>query len=651
MINLDRAIEAGFTGRGVTIGVMDSILQLDHPEYADRLVASFDIETGASFGPTYNDHATHVAGTTAGRNVGVARGAHLVAVRVTEVPNDVGDPAMTEGYLFGLRRGVRIFNNSWGVSRRIEGIPSTIRIDEISPEIFTAIWPGHLEAFRQTSQAGAVQVWATGNGSPNFDEQRLEGGANPGFFAGLPVLFPELEPYWVAVTSLDQNGEISVFADRCGVAAQWCLADPGEKIISSLPGSSYGPLDGTSMATPHVSGALAVAAEIFPAASGPEMVQLVLQTATDIGDPGVDPVYGWGRLNVGNIVDTIEPRTGASFASASWARSAALGHAGATLRRRLSLPSIGTGTGTIDQQASYASLNFDQNGGRFGVSNPTTTGFWVSPYFGEARLGGSVSSPTALARTTGFLAGLDLVQNENARFGAVGGYSQSRLKHRETADEARSDAILAGLYGSYRAKNWLVQGTGLLALFDESLTRYEIAGAKGTSGMPVGRSAARGTGLEADLQLGYEFGLADSSTLTPYAFFTGRSQWTEDFHETGAGIFSLHSPAQTQSQFGFGPGLSWASAPIVVGDARLRIEADVGYSRLFGDLDHRTTVALLGRRIESRTPSVGRNLLRLGGQLSFSNQKETLSGFISYDGAFQQRATSHGISAGLRISF
>lgn len=649
LIDLERAFAAGFTGRGVTIGVMDSILQHDHPEYADRLLGTLDLESLSAFGATYNDHATHVAGTIAGQTVGIARGARLVGVRITEVPNDVADPRMAEGYLFSLREGARIFNNSWGINEEIDDKPSTIRIDAVTPEIFKTLWPGHLDAFRLTSQAGAIQVWAAGNGSPNFDAQRMEGGANPGFFAGLPVLFPELQPYWVAVTSLGRNGEISVFADHCGLAAPWCLAAPGEDIVSALPGSHYGPESGTSMAAPHVSGALALAAEMFPAASGPELIQIVLQTATDIGEPGIDPVYGWGRLNIGNIVDTIEPRTAAAFAGASWARSAALGHAAGALRRYLSLPSAGTGL--PGRQASYASLDISPDGASLGVSNPAAAGVWISPFSGEARLGTGASSPAARTRTTGLLAGFDLVNDDHLRFGAVGGYSQTHLRFGGAGDDARANALHAGLYGSYRSDGWLLQGTGLLAFFDQSLTRRDIVGAWGTSGTPVGRSDARGTALEADLQIGHAFDLADGSTFTPFMSVTGRSQWTGAFRETGAGIFNLESPAQRRSEFGFGPGLGWQSAPLIVGDATLRLQADIAYTRLFGDRDHPTTVALLGRRIESRTAMTGPDLLRFGGQLSFANEDEPLSGYIGYDGTVQTRGTSHAVSAGMRINF
>ena len=60
MIGLEQARQAGFTGGGVTIGVMDSGIQFDHPEFADRRQDGFNVD-GSPYGPAER-HCTHVAG-------------------------------------------------------------------------------------------------------------------------------------------------------------------------------------------------------------------------------------------------------------------------------------------------------------------------------------------------------------------------------------------------------------------------------------------------------------------------------------------------------------------------------------------------------------------------------------------------------------
>lgn len=85
--------------------------------------------------------------------------------------------------------------------------------------------------------------------------------------------------------------------------------------------------------------------------------------------------------------------------------------------------------------------------------------------------------------------------------------------------------------------------------------------------------------------------------------------------------------------------------------ATLRVEADIAYARLAGDVQNRTNVTLLGRRIEGRTAEIGRDVLRVGGQLNVISEDEKLTGFVGYSGSLQNRAQSHSLSAGLRVSF
>ena len=64
----------------------------------------------------------------------------------------------------------------------------------------------------------------------------------------------------------------------------------------------YGHAYGTSFAAPLVAGTAALVSEAYPWMTGHQLQQTLLTTATDIGDPGVDDVYGWGLLNAGKAV-------------------------------------------------------------------------------------------------------------------------------------------------------------------------------------------------------------------------------------------------------------------------------------------------------------------------------------------------------------
>ena len=109
MIRLPLALERGYTGKGFTIGIVDEAVQADHPEFLGRWQGGFNI-FGGSYGPAAS-HGTHVAGTAAGANVGVASGASIVGVNIF---GGAGlDGRIGAGYRFGLERGVGAFNNSW----------------------------------------------------------------------------------------------------------------------------------------------------------------------------------------------------------------------------------------------------------------------------------------------------------------------------------------------------------------------------------------------------------------------------------------------------------------------------------------------------------------------------------------------------------
>lgn len=279
------------------------------------------------------------------------------------------------------------------------------------------------------------------------------------------------------------------------------------------------------------------------------------------------------------------------------------------------------------------------------------SGVWMAPVYGHSTIDAGPMSRGARTHTMGGLLGLDLVDNDVGRFGIAGGYTHTRLSTRGAADSGKADAFHAGVYGSFNAEGWFGQGSGMVAFFDQTLTRHEISGAQGTSRTPIGRSSFRGTAFEADARFGHAFELDGGATLSPYLAINARWQQTNSFREVGAGIFSLDVPSNSLSQFAFGPGLRWSSAPIEMEQATLRFEADIAYARMTGDLRNKTNVALLGRTIEGSTVQVGRDVLHFGGQVNVTGSDERLSGFVGYNGSLQRKSVSHSVSAGLRVNF
>ncbi|MCZ4288694.1 S8 family serine peptidase [Hoeflea alexandrii] len=110
----------------------------------------------------------------------------------------------------------------------------------------------------------------------------------------------------IVVVATDSKKVIADYSNTCGVAAEWCIAAPGgtyddsveRPIYSTYTGGEYKALQGTSMAAPHVAGALAVLIEAFPTYTPAQITNILFETAEDLGAAGTDSVYGRGFLRL-----------------------------------------------------------------------------------------------------------------------------------------------------------------------------------------------------------------------------------------------------------------------------------------------------------------------------------------------------------------
>lgn len=647
MIGVDKAWAQGFRGNGVVVGVMDDAIQFDHIEYADRWLGGINAD-GTPYGPLgASFHGTHVTGTVGGQKVGVAPGSLIYGINwAIAAPTDA---SFANGFRWAASQGVRVINNSWGATMidPITGMKRSQTIVDITREEFERSYPEMLGALRGTVSADIVQVFSTSNDALT----------QPGVMAGLPYFFPELQSNWIAVTAVGPTGSIASYAQHCGLAAAWCIAAPGgdgpqnsnDAIWSSWPGGNYSSINGTSMAAPHVTGAVAIGAEIFPNASGAQLTQLVLQTATDIGEKGIDAIYGWGLLNIGNMVATIDPVTAGTFANAAWSRTTAFDPINTVLRQQLGR----TATAQVGSQEfsalGYAPTNLVSMPESVRLSQPSGPQVWVAPVYGTASIGAGPTSFGADSNTGGLLAGIDILHDANAQFGLALGYSHTNLKTHSVADQADTNAFHLGAYGAWQQDGWFVNGTGQAALFSQSIERTAISGATGLNFDPVGRTTLSGGGLGLSLQVGHQIVVNDGITVSPYLAAAANWQATGAGRESGAGIFNLNLPAASQAQFEAGPGVRIASAPILLEDNTLRLTVDLSYARVAGSVDNATSVDLLGREITGRSLELGRDVLRVGGTIELATEAGH-DWFAAYDGAFRQGAAAHAVSAGFKVS-
>ncbi|OOY08785.1 hypothetical protein BMI89_11545 [Thioclava sp. F36-7] len=330
----------GAYGLGTLVSIYDSGADVTHPDLADNIdgALSYSYFDNTSDVTDTDGHGTHVAGIVAGVQngqgiEGIAWGSKLMILQ--GVGGSVPAGSYADAVTRSVNAGAVSMNNSWAY---VDGNNKTLTIDQFSSadQIRQQLGSATIDSLDAAAKAGMVSVFAAGN----------DGGANPSLMAGLPEYFPEMEGSILGVVAVDSNHQIASFSNRCGEAMNYCLAAPGVDILSTYPsdlGSDYAYMSGTSMATPYVTGAVAVLKSEFPELTGQQIVQILENSATDLGAVGIDPIYGWGELNLrqaqapaGTLkVETTSSLDGPSVPATQSTISATRGVAGA-LRATLS---------------------------------------------------------------------------------------------------------------------------------------------------------------------------------------------------------------------------------------------------------------------------------------------------------------------------
>jgi len=288
------AIEDG--NRDVLVAVLDSGIQGDHPDL------DANIDAGASAGclsgspdttydawqPTTSDHGTHVAGTIAAeRNgvgvVGVAPGVRVSSVKVVNDDGFIYPEAAICGFLYAAATGADITNNSYYID------PWEFWCDDDADQ--AAVKEAVDRAVQYTQDRGIVNVAAAGNSSRDLaDKQSLTDTGSPNDTTpvtrqlddGCEDIPAELDGV-VTVSSTTQDGTKSSFSNYgLGVID---IAAPGSNIASTVTGSWYGYKSGTSMASPHVAGVLALMKSAHPELSGTALTDRLYAQADDVPCP------------------------------------------------------------------------------------------------------------------------------------------------------------------------------------------------------------------------------------------------------------------------------------------------------------------------------------------------------------------------------
>ena len=380
----EKAWDAGFTGsKSVVVGIVDEGFDITHPDLAANVwVNPFEQQDGIDndgngyvddvngwdfvnnnntvFDGAEDDHGTHVAGTIAGaggNGIGVAGVSWNTTLISTKFLGPSGGTTANAvkalDYLtdLKLRHGINIVasNNSWGGGG-------------YSSALHSAIIRG--------ANAGILFIAAAGNGGSDGIGDSNDTVANyPSNYTtlqGTTTVKAASYEAVVAVAAITSSGTLASYSNYGASTVD--IGAPGSGIYSTLPGGTYGTYSGTSMATPHVSGATAVYAAAFPNATAQQIRSALLGSARPTSSLAGKTVTG-GRLDVGSLVQVV-PVTPPTLGIASVAAAEGVGRF--TFTVSLSSPSasrvtvkFATANGTAragktaDYQATSGTLTFN----------------------------------------------------------------------------------------------------------------------------------------------------------------------------------------------------------------------------------------------------------------------------------------------------
>jgi subtilisin family serine protease len=293
------------TGKGVRVGHLDTGVNPKHPDLEGKILAFRDFSKaqiseggyysrGGSDAYDDNNHGSHTAGTivggaSSGTRIGVAPGASLIVGKIFNTQGSADEAEILEAMQWvadpdgdpKTRDGAMVVSNSWG------GIPGT-------PEQEKPLW----NAVSNWINMGIFPVFAAGNEGPNGATMSTPGGYPQSFSVGatdsqdLVASFSSRGPF-------DFGG---VTFNKPDISA------PGVNVYSATANGKWAKFSGTSMATPHVAGLVALMLSVNQYMNVDQIARWLTYYTRDVDQEGYDFNTGWGRIDamkvLGNMVNS-----------------------------------------------------------------------------------------------------------------------------------------------------------------------------------------------------------------------------------------------------------------------------------------------------------------------------------------------------------
>lgn len=268
-------------GAGVRVAVLDTGIESRHDDLREGIAAARDFTRSRSGVEDRNGHGTHVAGTIGARKnsrgvVGVAPECRLLVGKVLDDGGSGSGRSVAAGIDWACAEGAEIISMSLGSASADGAIRSAIE---------------------RATRDGRLVICAAGN----------DGRSNS-------VNYPARWPETTAVAAVDRNGRVARFSSR---GPEVDVAAPGQDVLSTYLRGGYAKLSGTSMATPFVTGVVALLiarrrkrGEEPLRLTAVELREELRRTSRDAGPVGHDPNYGWGMINPAGMLSAVEDGDG-----------------------------------------------------------------------------------------------------------------------------------------------------------------------------------------------------------------------------------------------------------------------------------------------------------------------------------------------------
>ncbi|KIL34571.1 peptidase S8 [Cohnella kolymensis] len=258
------------TGHRIKVGVIDTGVDFSHPDLRHSLERGINLLQRTTLPQDDNGHGTHIAATIAAANelqgmIGVAPRAIIHPVKAFDHNGTAFVSDIILGIDWCVRNGIDVVNMSFGMKTRSKSL---------------------LNAVANAYDSGVLIVASSGN-----DGQRGD------------IDYPARYSYTIAVGATNEEGRIASFTNRSSSIDVYA---PGENIVSAWLNGKHKEMSGTSMATSHVTGAVALLLALKPGLSPEEIKSIIKRSAKPLRNNKSHRSGAAGELNVSRMLKAVD---------------------------------------------------------------------------------------------------------------------------------------------------------------------------------------------------------------------------------------------------------------------------------------------------------------------------------------------------------